>query len=167
MCLIKHMPWRLWGCMGEWRHTPWILNFETRSRWVFTIQPLFIQVKTLTGHWIGCRLGLGFSFEAMHKVRRWKSPKLLLIIFNITTKNGTRVRGFYRTCVGIVVSSRLRPPAAESLPTPTSYCILTVLHTPVASPRAPSNSTIVVFVPNPKNILSWDFVFIRACLTDD
>jgi hypothetical protein len=148
------------GMYGGWRHIPWPLNFDTRSRWVlnFSLQPLYLQVKSLSGHRIGCQMGLRFFFEAMHKERRrWKSAKLMLIIITITNKNGTRVRGFYRTFVGIVLSSRLRPSAAESLPTPTSYCILIPLHTPVASPRAPSNSTIVVFVRNPRNILClWE-----------
>jgi len=169
MCLIKHMPWRLWGCMGGWRLIPWPLNFDTSSRWVLnlTLQPLYLQVKTLSGHWIGCRVGLRFILDVMHQVRRWKSTKLLLIINIITTKNGTRGCGFYRTFVGIVLSSRLRPPAAKSLPNPTSYCILTPFHIPVTSPCAPSKSSVAVFVRNPRNILSWDFVFVRACLTDD
>jgi hypothetical protein len=169
MCLIKHMSWKLWGCLGEWRYIPWSLNFDTRSRWVsnLTLQPLYLQVKTLSGHWIGCRVSLRFILDAMHKVRRWKSAELLLITNTITTKNDTCVRGFYRTWVGIVLPSRLLPPVAESLLTPTSYCILTPFHTPVAKPCAPSNSTIVVFVRNPRSILSWDFVFMRACLTDD
>jgi len=155
--------------MGEWKHIPWTRNFDTRSRWVLnlTLQPLYLQVKTHNGHWIDCREGLRFSLDAMHKVRRWKYAKLLLIINTVTTKNGTHARGFYWTCVGIVLRSRLWPPAAESLPTPTSYCILTSFHTQVASPCAPSNRTIVVFVRNPRNILSWDFVFMRADLTDD
>lgn len=169
MRLTKHMPWRLWGCMGEWRHIPWTLNFDTRSRWMLnlTLQPLYIQVKTVSGHRIGCREGLRFSFDAMHKVRRWKSVILMLIIITTTTKNGTRVRGFYRTCVGIVLSSRLQPLAAESLLTPTSYCILIPLHTPVASSCPPSNSTIVVFVRNPMHILSWNLLFMKAFLTNN
>jgi hypothetical protein len=53
MRLMKHMPWKLWGCMGEWRHIPCTLNFDTKSRWLLNLilQPLYLQVKTLGGHW--------------------------------------------------------------------------------------------------------------------
>lgn len=107
MCLIKHMPWRIWECLGKWSHIPWPLNFDTRSRWVlnFTIQPLYLQVKTVSGHWIGCRVGLWFSFDSMHKVRCWNSAKLKMIIITITNKTVLVFVGFTGRVLGLYFQS--------------------------------------------------------------
>lgn len=97
------------------------------------------------------------QFGPVHKVRRWNTAELFFIVVTTVPQKCPHVLGCYRTCVGIVLSSRLRPPAAEPLPNHTSYRMPISFHAPVVLPCNLSNSKLVFFCAEPKVLFRLTF----------